>query len=615
MKTIFGYFFTAVLMALAIYFFYFANQEAQHVESFDKVVEKKIPIHSVDLSQESKFLDQNGRTFLEIRNPYRIVVSNKDIPDFMKELFLQSEDRQFYEHGGIDAFAVLRAMIVNSHSHQIEQGGSTITQQLARNLYLNYNKTFSRKLSEVFYAYELEKKLTKDQILNLYLNTIYFQNGVYGVEAASQFYFQKSVKDLTKAQMAFLAAIPNNPSLYNPLTHFVNTKKRQERLIDLMKKNGFLTAEEAEAAKKEPITLKLKKRIDEFPNYSTYVQEELKELIAEKEGYKEKLANANPKEKEQIEKQLENRLNKVLSSGIMIYTSLNPIIQQKAEHAVSSVLSYTNVEGAAAVIDNQHRNIIALVGGKDFHHTDFNRAYLAYRQPGSSIKPLLDYGPYIDRFHVSLSSLVNANNVCIGNYCPTNYSKKEYGYVTLKKAFANSYNTPAVRIFMQTGIKNSFSYLNKFGFEKVSERDENPSAAIGGFTYGMTPLEMTSAYTSFIDGSYKKPRAIQKVTDLKGHVLYQWKDEPVKIWSPDTVYKVRELMAEVVKNGTGKKAKIARPYVGGKTGTTNNYHDFWFVGLTDQYTAGVWVGRDTPSSIESLEHYGPQLLIWRKIMQ
>lgn len=137
--------------------FYFANQEAQHVESFDKVVEKKIPIHSVDLSQESKFLDQNGRTFLEIRNPYRIVVSNKDIPDFMKELFLQSEDRQFYEHGGIDAFAVLRAMIVNSHSHQIEQGGSTITQQLARNLYLNYNKTFSRKLSEVFYAYELEK--------------------------------------------------------------------------------------------------------------------------------------------------------------------------------------------------------------------------------------------------------------------------------------------------------------------------------------------------------------------------------------------------------------------------------------------------------------------------
>ncbi|KMY55155.1 penicillin-binding protein [Bacillus sp. FJAT-27231] len=616
MRTVFGYMLIVLLLPVAVFLFYVANAEAHKVRSFDEVVDDKIVIKDVHLSQASTIVDKDGNPYLEIHQPYRIIADGKNIPPFLKELFLQSEDKHFYEHSGINAAAVMRAMLVNAKADGIEQGASTITQQLARNVYLNHDRTLVRKVSEILYAYELEKRLNKDEILNLYLNAIYFNHQVYGVEAASQFYFQKHVNELTKAQLAFIAAIPNNPSLYDPIQHFNNTKKRQERLIDMMKREEFITASEAEAIKKEPIKLQVRDRIDKYASYSTYVEDELTQLVAKTEGFDQQLKNAKGDEKAVIEHKLKDRVEKVRSSGIIVYTSLDPALQQKAENAVNSVLSGSSVQASAAVIQNNSRNIVALVGGRNFDRTQFNRSFQGFRQPGSTIKPLLDYAPYIDTTQASIDSLVSADKYCVGSWCPKNYSGKEYGMVTLKTALANSYNTAALRLFVKTGNEKAYSYLEKFDFERMTEEDRNSyGKALGGFKHGMTTLEMAGAYTSFIDGTFKKPHAIQKVTDRQGNLLYEWKDEPQTVWSKATTYKMRALLAGVIQNGTAKKANPGKAYSGGKTGTTNSTKDLWFSGLTDQYTASVWVGKDLPESIRYLESYAPNQLIWRNIMR
>ncbi|WP_338750893.1 transglycosylase domain-containing protein [Bacillus sp. FJAT-52991] len=619
MRTVFGYLLIVLLLPLAVFLFYFANVEAQQVKSFDEVVEEKIIINDVQLPQASQIVDKNGDPYLEIQKPFRIVVDGEEIPSFLKEVFLQSEDQHFYEHAGIDAAAVMRAMLINAQSNEIEQGASTITQQLARNIYLSHEQTLSRKISEVLYAYQLEKRLSKDEILNLYLNTIYFNNNVYGVEAAAQFYFQKSVNKLTKAEMAFIATIPNNPSLYDPIRNFDNAKERQERLIDIMEREKFLTAQEAEAIKKEPIKLNVRERVDKFENYSTYVEAELKELIASSEGFDEQLKNADGEKKIQIDHKLDARVEEVLSSGVTIHTALDPNMQNKTTSAVSSTLAGSSVEGAAAVINNDTREIVALSGGKDFDKTEFNRSFQAYRQPGSTIKPLLDFAPYVEKTGAGPNSMVSANKYCsMPGYCPKNYSGKEYGMVTLQKALANSYNTAALRLFMQTGPETAFSYLKKFDFDRLTEEDVSPSshaAALGGFKYGMSPLEIAGAYTSFIDGTYVTPRAIQKVTDREGKVLYEWKDESERIWSQSTTNTMRVMLSGVIKSGTGKKANPGTPYAGGKTGTSQNVRDLWFAGLTDQYTASVWVGKDQSGNVSSMQNYAPHQIIWRRIMQ
>lgn len=616
MRTVFGYTVIALLLPVAVFLFYFTNAEAHKVRSFDEVVDEKIVIKDVHLPQASKMVDKDGNPYLEIHQPYRIIADGKTIPPFLKELFLQSEDKHFYDHSGINAAAVMRAMLVNAKADGIEQGASTITQQLARNVYLSHDRTLVRKVSEVLYAYELEKRLSKDEILNLYLNAIYFNHQVYGVEAAAQFYFQKHVNELTKAQMAFIAAIPNNPSLYDPVRHFDNTKKRQERLIDMMQREKFITAAEAEEIKKEPIKLQVRDRIDKYASYSTYVEDELKRLIAKTEGFDQQLQNAKGEEKTTIEHKLNDRVQEVMSSGIVVHTSLDPAKQRQAENAVNSVMAGSSVQASASLIKNDTRDIVALVGGKDFDRTQFNRSFQGFRQPGSTIKPLLDFGPYIDTTQAGVNSMVSADKYCVRGWCPKNYSGKEYGMVTLKTALSKSYNTAALRLFIKTGNERAYSYLEKFEFERMTEEDRNSDGkALGGFRHGMTTLEIAGAYTSFIDGTFTKPRAIQKVTDRQGNLLYEWKDEPKTIWSKATTYKMRYLLADVIQNGTGKKANPGTAYAGGKTGTTNNTRDLWFAGLTDQYTAGVWVGKDVEGSIRYLEKYAPNQLIWRRIVR
>jgi penicillin-binding protein 1A len=615
MRTVFGYVLIILLIPVSVLTFYYADAEAGKVQNFDDYVEERIVISEVDLPQASKIKDINGTTYVELHQPNRIVVDGEKVPAFLKELFLQSEDKHFYEHSGIDASAVMRAFLVNAQSDEIEQGASTITQQVARNIYLSQDRTLSRKILEVLYSYQIEKKLEKDDILNLYLNVIYFNHNVYGVESAAQYYFQKPVDKLSKAQMAFIAAIPNNPSLYDPEVRFENTKTRQERLIDIMAREEFITAAEAEQIKNEKITLNRRDRLDKYPDYSTYVKSELKELISESDGFDQQLINTEGDSREAIQEKLNARVAEVLASGVIIHTALDPVMQEKAVSAVNNVLAGSSVQGSAAVVGNQSHDIVALSGGKAFDTRQFNRSYQAYRQPGSTIKPLLDYAPYMETFGAGVNELVSADKYCVGDWCPNNYSGREYGMVSLKEALTKSHNTAALRLYMRTGIEQSFSYLNKFEFNRVDEDDHVRAASLGGIDPGVTSLEMAGAYTSFVDGTFTKPRAINRVTDFEGKTLYEWKDEPVRIWSSATTFKMRDMLANVVKNGTGKKANFSAPYIGGKTGTTNDYHDLWFVGLTEGYTAGVWIGKDIPENIKYMEKYAPHQLIWRRIMQ
>jgi penicillin-binding protein 4 len=613
--------FIAIFMTIPLFLLlvYETTNEIRSIKSLTAVLDEKIPLKTIPLEQNSYIYDKNGKLISEIiSNENRKIIPYENIPKHVIHSFIVMEDEHFYTHRGFDINGIARAIWVNAKNDSIEQGGSTISQQLARNLFLSNEKTYNRKLKELLYSYQLERKLSKEKILELYVNAIYFQNGIYGIETAAQFYFGKSVQQLSLAEITFLCAIPNNPTLYDPLKNYENTKKRQKLILAKLLEKGLITKVELQQAVKEQIKIQIKRNehIDLYPDYVTYVHYELKELVSLQEGFHEKIKNAkNEAEKEKIERQLNEYVDHLLASGIKIYTGLDQNIQRIATQSLQRHLP-EKVEGAAVVVDHLSHQIAAIVGGKQYKKYTYHRGFQMYRQPGSAIKPLLVYGPFIEEFHASANTTISGNKFCKGGYCPENFTGKEYGTVSLRTALKYSYNTPAVRMLDKIGINRAFQYLQPFQFQKVNHQDHSLPSAIGGFTYGMTPLELTNAYTTFANnGTYQPARAIKKITDSKGNVLYQWNDKPSRVWSSRTNDIMRDLLRDVVTSGTAKKANFPSAYIGGKTGTTNDYKDLWFIGLTDRYTAGVWVGKDRPSSIAYVSKQAPHLSIWKEIMK
>ncbi len=617
-RAMIGWLLLAALIPLFILTFYLSKEEAASVKPVNEVLDQKIKLEKIDFSQNSYMYDRDGSLISEIvsNDENRVFVTYDKIPDHVKELFLRSEDRNFYDHKGIDFMGVVRALASNVKNHGISQGASTITQQLSRNLYLSHERSFTRKFTELLYSYELERKFSKDEILESYLNTIYFSNGVYGVGSAANYYFDKPLSSLTLAQMAFISAIPNNPTLYDPLKQFKHTKKRQERLLGILEKDGVITKKQYKKAVKQKISLSVSEKKNLYPDYVTYANEEFTDLVSDQEGFTKRLKKAKTDgAKKAIQKELSEKVSALLQDGVKIYTALDPSLQQRAVYQLNAQLPYQGVEGGSAVINHETHQIVALAGGKNYKKFDFNYAYQAQRQPGSAIKPLLDYGPYIDQTGATASSKISAGKFCSSGYCPQNYSHKTYGTVTLETAFKNSYNTPAIRMLDTVGVKKGFSYLEKFSFEHIVADDYRLPSALGGFTKGFSPLEITDAYTVFGNqGAYTQSHSITKVTDLNGKTLYKWKESPKQVYTQRTNDTMRKLLASVVKSGTGKKANFSSPYIGGKTGTSNDYKDIWFVGLTDQYTMGVWVGRDR-GTVESIYSSSPHLRIWKNTMQ
>lgn len=573
------------------------------IKAYEKLSSNQPVIH---LSQTSFLLDNNGQPFAEIyQNENRIYKKLKDIPQFFLDLVIVNEDQNFYQHKGIDLLAITRAALINAKSSDLKQGGSTITQQLAKNLYLTNEKTFERKWNEIIYTLSLEKNYSKDQLLELYINTIYFQHGIYGIESASQFYFQKHTEELSKAEMAFLAAIPNNPTLYDPLTNFDNTKKRQQQLLKNLLKVKKISKEEFNSIIHEPIRLNIKKRKYLYPDYADYVLKELKDLIQNQPG-----------NEHLTDEQLEKELTKLLNSGVNIHTSLNRNIQKKAKASVQKHLQPLPIEGAVVIIQHEKNEISAIIGGKNYERQNFHRAYQAYRQPASAIKPILVFAPFLERYPEKMHSFVDASNICIQSYCPKNYGGYEYGKVTLREAFIYSLNTSAIRLLNEVGINNAFHDLKAFDFEKITKDDYRLPAAIGGFTYGLSPLELTKAYTVFsTKGIYKYPKAIKKVTDANGNTILEWNHKHVQVWNEQTIKIMRSFLHDTVINGTGRSAYFPTVVIGGKTGTSDDFKDLWFVGYTKNYTAGIWIGYDQPKSMDHLSNQAIHMQIWKEILQ
>ncbi|KOS71791.1 penicillin-binding protein [Lysinibacillus contaminans] len=578
--------------------------EISIAKAHEEQITDAIRLPEVQAQLPVTLIDKNGQTYSEEYVEWRQPLTLQEIPQIAQEIFIVSEDADFYQHIGFDLSAITRAVIANSNDSGISQGGSTITQQLVRMRYLSEEKTYERKLTELFYAHELEQEFDKETILTMYLNESYFSNQVYGIGAAATYYFQKSLKELSVAEMAFISAIPNNPSLYNPLKNFDNTKARQERLLDTLASSSTLTEAEVATYKAETITLNVKNKLQSFPMYSTYVLQELRWLVAEKDGFSDRLVKAkSEEEKKTIRNQLDERLNFLYQNGLTIYTALDPDKQTHDEDLMTTILGSGELQAAGAVINNATREIVSLYAGKDYEKFDYHRAYQGMRQPGSAFKPLAVYAPFFETTAHTPDSTVSGRNYCVGSFCPQNYGGYVYGDVSIQTAFRHSYNTSAVRLFNTVGIETAFSYLDRFHFRSIVAQDHNYAASLGGLTYGVTAIELADAYTSFIDGSYALAHSIRKVTASDGTVLYNSDTARDQIWSPKTVKYMRSLLADVVANGTGQGVYSNSNYVGAKTGTTNDYRDYWLAGLNDEYTAAVWLGYDKPQSMEELEAY------------
>lgn len=593
--------FAVALLSLPLLFWLQQEVAAEWHEAneYKEQVEKTIELSDPVVTNPMSLFDRNGRLFAEEYAEWRDPLPLSEIPLFAKQLFLESEDKGFYEHRGYDVAAIARAFAVNVNSNGLSQGASTITQQVVRMRFLSPEKTYERKFKEILYAAELEKQSTKDEILEMYLNEMFFGNQVYGIGAAATYYFSKPLAKLNEAETAFLAAIPNNPSLYDPLKHFDRTKQRQERLLQVLVNNDVLSAEEGKLAQSAPVQLRLKQKNSQFPAYHTYVVDELKQLISEKEGFTAQLETAKDEEaKKAIQQALSHRISEVINTGVRIDTSLDPVKQFSLENGITNALSGSGIQAGAAVVDNQSRELISVYGGFGYRKTDFNRSFQAVRQPGSIIKPLLVYAPFLESGTYTENSLIDGSGICIGGFCPENFGRYSYGVSTVKKAFSQSYNTTAVRILQRVGIDKSFAYLSPFGFKYVTEKDHQFTAALGGFEKGMTPFEMANAYSSFIDGTFKPARAIRSVTDRHGKVLYQWQDERKEVWSQKTTNTIRSMLEETVRSGTASGLRSTTGYTGAKTGTTSHYKDLWVAGLNKNYTAAIWMGYDRPQSLQ-----------------
>lgn len=529
----------------------------------------------------------------------RMPVKIEQIPINLQQAFVAVEDNRFYEHKGVDPQGLLRALYTNIMSKEIAEGGSTITQQLAKNAYLTQERTLKRKIQEMFLALQLEKQYTKQEILELYLNQIYFGQGAYGVQAAAKTYFGKNVEDLNLSECALLAGIPKSPNYYSPFNNLQAAKERRNTVIDQMEKYHYIRPSEAKAAKESELVLAPPNRPEEqhdalyFINYVT-------QLLIEKYG-----ADA------------------VYKEGLKIYTTIDMDIQRMAEQALADNLPVYGTDangvqqpqGALVAIDPKTGYIKAMVGGRG---TDqFNRAVMAERQPGSAFKPFVFAAALENNF--TPYTMIEDSPITINGWSPQNDSGRFSGSVSLRTVATFSMNVPTVKIAKQIGIDKAIYYAQEMGITTFvldgDPNDKNLATSLGGLTHGVTPLELTSAYCTFANNGLHVPHiAITKVLDRNGKVLEEANPEGKVVISAESAGNLTSMLEEVITRGTGKRANIGRP-AAGKTGTTSNYKDAWFVGYTPDLVAGVWVGNDDNSSLDGIMGGQTPAAIWSAFMK
>lgn len=545
---------------------------------------------------------------------YRLPVTFDQIPAHLKDAFLAVEDIRFYEHHGIDFRGIARALVANIKSGGIEQGGSTITQQLARNAFMeNPRRTIFRKLQEAIIAIQLERIYDKNEIFEQYLNSIYFGEGAYGVQAASQVYFGKDVSELSLSEAALLAGLVKAPSRYSPFKNPEGARTRRNVVLENMARYDFISEDEAERASQEPIKLSSKRSVVKYryPYFTEYVAEEAEKLL-QQNGYQP---------------------GDLYTAGFNIYTALDPATQEKLQQVFAdpsffpSSKTSTPVQGAMVVLDHSTGGIRALIGGRDYNvEKGFNRAVHARRQPGSAIKPLVVYAPAFERGY-SPASVFDDVPVSYPGYRPTNYDGKYRGLINIREAVRWSVNVVAVKTLDAIGVDTGWSYGQKLGLPLV-DSDRYLSLALGGITHGVSPLQMAAAYGALANqGMYIEPHAILKITDRRGNVIVEVNPPKQPVFTPETSFLMTHVLQTVVTSGTGTRAQLNRP-VAGKTGTTQlppelerqglrGTKDAWFIGYTPEVVGAVWLGYDQTTKDNYLRNVAGgsyPAMIWKAVV-
>ena len=547
--------------------------------------------------------------FASLAPEYRIFVPLSRVPKLVREAILDAEDAQFYRHGAISLKGMARAAIRNLTSARLKEGGSTITQQLAKSLFLSAERTLTRKFKEIQLAQEIERLYSKDKILEMYLNTIYFGGGAYGIEAAARTYFGKSVGQLTLAEAAVLGGLPKAPSLHSPFNDLKKAKERRDYVLRRMEKEGHVTAAQARAATRLPITLApLFKGRGIAPAFVDYVR-----------------------------KELEPKYGRVLltKGGLRIYSTLNLDTQRAATDAIRRGLAEIEkaqgpkrkaggpdqglLEGALVALDPRTGQIRAMVGGRDYARSQFNRAVQARRQPGSAFKPFVyaaafDHGfspaSLMDDYPVSYSIPQNGRMV---EWRPENFDHQFRGPVTLRRALEESINVPTVRLLEAVGVEPVISLAHRMGLRSELRREY--ALALGVSEVSL--LELTSAYGVLADGGIRvPPTGLRRVTGPNEDILEASEVAGERVLPEEVAFLVTSVLEGAVERGTAKRARIPGYTVAAKTGTSQDAADLWLMGYTSQLVAGLWVGYDQPRSLGSQESAGRLVApVWADFMR
>jgi penicillin-binding protein 1A len=532
--------------------------------------------------QATIFYDVNKKELSKIYVENRVDIPYDQIPELMKKAIVNVEDVRFFEHSGVDFKSIARAIVVDVLKRDAEQGASTITQQLARNVLLTHKKTLNRKIKEIFLAINLERRYTKEEILQRYLNQIYLGHGAYGIEAAAKLYFGKDVTKLDIDQIAMLAGLPQSPNRYSPYEHADLALKRRNVVLGKMLRYGTITQEQFDYYSTKKLDLvPLSTSRSKAAYFMSYVIQKLNGIVDEEALY---------------------------TGGYKIYTTIDSKAQEAAEEAVATLTGgkvddkgVMQPQIALVAIDPKTGYIKALVGGRDFANTQLNRAINAYRQPGSTIKPFVYTAAIDSRRYTTNSTVVDEEIVfasATGQWKPQNYDHIYRGPISLRQALENSVNTVAVKLVDDLGPSKIVEYARKMGIKNLITHGEAndmnlSSLALGGLTHGVSPIEITAAYSPLANQGIKvEPFGIISVQDPYGNVLFEQQPRKSIAISADTAYIVTDMMRGVIMRGTGRGAMIDRP-AAGKTGTTSDNTNTWFIGFTPDLLACVWIGNDS----------------------
>lgn len=603
------------------------------------------PIKKLTLDQDSEYLEY------------------EKIPQDVIDAFVAIEDRNFWNHKGIDLKGITRVLLEYGQTDGEEKhGASTITQQVTRRAFLTTDKTMERKIKEIFYAFEMEKKYSKEEIMEFYVNDIYYANQCYGIAAASKFYFNKDVNDLTLSETAYLCAIPNIPSYYDPVKNPENAIPRKNKILNDMLECDLITKDEYRIAYNSNINLDYSANHIEISDYqTTYAIKCATEYFMKLDGFEFRYEYEDSEDFNEYNRlyneAYEIAYKKLCSQGYRVYTSLNDDVQNFMQEALDKQMAWNTeindkgvyeLQAAATLIDNSTGKVIAIVGGrsqdkeeleealeeekvtenseenneetevmKDDSETlySLNRAYQSFRQPGSSIKPLIVYTPGMELMFTPKSTIFSISVTAV-NKKGTDISKLTGPAYSYRDAVVTSNNGAADYVYYRVGPRNGLQYLQNMGFHKIVPEDYTMSSGLGGFTYGVSTEEMAGAYCALANGGiHRNPTCIVSIIDRNGNEIYVDEEEK-QVYGKDASYAMCDIIKGVITRGTARRSvkwdkKID---IGGKTGTTNDYKDGWFAGNTPYYSLAVWAGYDSPRTVSGLQGGTYPTRIWSDVM-